>query len=70
MVDDNCSNDFREFEEFVKESFKKILASLQRRKMVFSSMVQNYSTLNLYQNQFRDGFQYENLVESYRDHHI
>ena len=64
MTDDNDSNGFREFEEFVKESFKKILASLQRQEMVLSSMLQNYSTLNLHQNQFGNGFQHENLAES------
>ena len=30
MADDNGCNGFRKFEEFVKESFKKILASLQK----------------------------------------
>ena len=45
------SNDFRKFEEFVKQSFKEIMTSLQRQKMVIFSMVQNYSLLNLQPNQ-------------------
>ena len=34
-----------EFEEFVKESFKKIIISLQKQESVISSMVRNYSLL-------------------------
>ena len=34
-----------DFEEFVKESFKNIIISLERQESVISSMVRNYSLL-------------------------
>ena len=51
MTNNICSRDWREFENFVEESLKKIMGSLQRQEMTLSSMVKSYSLLNLQPNQ-------------------
>ena len=40
-----------ELEEFIKESFKEIMTSLQRQETTISSMVKSYSLLNIQPNQ-------------------